>query len=52
MDRGITRLTDTWQAEYRRFRERDLSDRDYVYVWADGVHYISAGILAVRNCYW
>ena len=34
----ITRLTTQWQAEQRAFAERDLSDRDYVYVWADGVH--------------
>jgi len=36
---SITRLTDTWQAEYQAFRKRDLADRDYVYVWADGVHF-------------
>lgn len=36
---SITRLTESWEAEYRAFRERDLSDRDYVYVWADGVHF-------------
>jgi transposase-like protein len=35
----ITRLTATWQADYDAFRKRDLSDRDYVYVWADGVHF-------------
>jgi transposase-like protein len=35
----ITRLTIQWQAEHRAFVERDLSDRDYVYVWADGVHF-------------
>jgi putative transposase len=35
----ITRLTTQWQAEQRAFTERDLSDRDYVYVWADGVHF-------------
>jgi hypothetical protein len=36
---AITRLTATWEAEYHAFRGRDLSDRDYVYVWADGVHF-------------
>ena len=36
---AITRLTATWETEYRAFRQRDLSDRDYVYVWADGVHF-------------
>jgi putative transposase len=35
----ITRLTTQWQAEQQAFAERDLSDRDYVYVWADGVHF-------------
>lgn len=35
----ITRLTTQWQGEARAFAERDLGDRDYVYVWADGVHF-------------
>jgi transposase-like protein len=35
----ITRLTTQWQAEQRVFAERDLRDRDFVYVWADGVHF-------------
>ncbi len=36
---AITRLTAAWQEEHEAFRKRDLSDRDYVYVWADGVHF-------------
>ena len=28
-----------WEGEYAAFRQRDLADRDYVYVWADGVHF-------------
>jgi putative transposase len=35
----ITRLTTQWQDEQRAFMGRDLSDRDFVYVWADGVHF-------------
>ena len=35
----ITRLTTAWQAEHRAFMGRSLSDRDYVYVWVDGVHF-------------
>ena len=35
----ITRLTTQWQSEQRAFAERDLRDRDFVYVWADGVHF-------------
>ena len=35
----ITRLTTQWQDEQRSFMARDLSDRDFVYVWVDGVHF-------------
>jgi putative transposase len=35
----ITRLTVQWQAEREVFMARSLADRDYVYVWADGVHF-------------
>jgi putative transposase len=35
----ITRLTAQWQDEQRAFMGRDLSDRDFVYVWVDGVHF-------------
>ncbi len=36
---SITRMTSAWEEEYRSFRQRDLSAEDYVYVWADGVHF-------------
>jgi putative transposase len=36
---NIARLTGVWEEEYREFRKRRLEDRDYVYVWADGVHF-------------
>jgi transposase-like protein len=35
----ITRLVAAWQADYEAFCRRDLTERDYVYVWADGVHF-------------
>ena len=35
----ITRLVSSWQEEYGAWRSRSLTDRDYVYVWADGVHF-------------
>jgi putative transposase len=35
----ITRLVATWQAEYETFCRRDLAEHDYVYIWADGVHF-------------
>jgi transposase-like protein len=34
----ITKLTEQWRAEQRVFAERDLSEVDYVYLWADGIH--------------
>ena len=35
----ITRLKATWADEYRQWASSDLSDKQYVYVWADGVHF-------------
>lgn len=35
----ITRLTKQWQDEHKAFQARSLADRDFVYVWADGVHF-------------
>jgi putative transposase len=35
----ITRLTTQWQAEHQAFQRRDLHGVDYVYCWADGVHF-------------
>ena len=35
----ITRLTVQWQAEREAFLRRSLADRDYVYCWADGIHF-------------
>ncbi len=35
----ITRLTASWSAEREAFMSRSLKDRDYVYVWADGIHF-------------
>ncbi len=37
--RGDYRLTEAWQEEYRRWCEKDLSGADYVYCWADGLHF-------------
>src|SRR5436309_8541705 len=36
---AILRLTKSWTAEYEAFRQRDLTERDYIYLWADGVHF-------------
>lgn len=34
----IGRLKEEWQADYDRWQRRDLSVRNYVYIWADGVY--------------
>jgi transposase-like protein len=34
----VTRLTTQWQADHAAFMDRDLSEVDFVYVWADGIH--------------
>ena len=36
---NIARLTNGWESEYRAFQKRSLAERDYVYVWVDGVHF-------------
>src|SRR5258708_6080787 len=36
---AILRLTKVWTTEYEAFRHRDLADRDYIYLWADGIHF-------------
>jgi len=35
----VVRLKKVWEEEYRKWSERSLSDKQYVYVWADGVHF-------------
>jgi putative transposase len=35
----VTRLTKAWQEERERFANRSLADVDFVYCWADGVHF-------------
>jgi putative transposase len=35
---SVTRLTKQWQDDHTVFQQRDLKDRDFVYVWAEGVH--------------
>jgi transposase-like protein len=35
---AITRPSEHWQQEHEQFMGRDLSERDYVYLWVDGIH--------------
>jgi transposase-like protein len=34
---AVGRLLARWQADHQAFCQRDLADRDYVYIWADGI---------------
>jgi putative transposase len=36
---SINRLLTIWQEEYQAWRKRSLLDKDYVYLWADGVYF-------------
>lgn len=34
----VVRLKEQWADEYDAWMQRDLSEKEYVYVWADGIH--------------
>jgi putative transposase len=34
----ISRLKATWESDYEAWRKRDLRGKQYVYLWADGIH--------------
>ncbi len=36
---NIVRLKEIWKQEYEQWRQEDLSDKHYVYIWADGVYF-------------
>ena len=46
---SIARLKAGWQIEYDAWKGRDLSDRELVYLWADGV-YVKAGLEKEKAC--
>jgi transposase-like protein len=35
----ISRLKESWKGEYEQWAKRDLRDRNFVYIWVDGVHF-------------
>ena len=51
----ISRLKKVWEAQYAEWRKTDWSDREFVYLWADGVYFNIRGddrrcVLAVIGC--
>jgi putative transposase len=45
----ICRLKEIWRLEYEQWRQRGLSDKEYVYVWADGI-YFGVRLEDARQC--
>jgi transposase-like protein len=35
----VTRLKESWQTEYAAWNTRDLTGKNYVYIWVDGIHF-------------
>jgi len=35
----VTRLKTSWEGEFQEWNQRSLEGKQYVYVWADGVHF-------------
>ena len=46
---NIVRLKALWDDEYQRWCRRDLTDKHYVYIWADGL-YFNVRLAADRPC--
>ena len=36
---SVVRMTESWQHEYDDWNKRDLTGKQYVYVWADGIYF-------------
>lgn len=45
----ISRLKAEWYEQYLKWRKRDLTNKKYVYFWADGV-YLQARMESEKNC--
>jgi transposase-like protein len=46
----VTRLTEQWTAEWDQWRKRELTGREYVYIWADGIH-VNVRLEEDRQCF-
>ncbi|MCR5763400.1 MAG: transposase [Treponema sp.] len=45
----IIRLTKDWVNEFQEWKKRDLTGKEYVYVWADGV-YVKSRLDGEKTC--
>jgi len=46
---NIVRLKAKWEEEYRSWNRRDLSGKEYVYMWVDGLH-VNVRLDEERSC--
>ena len=46
---NISRLTKVWEEEYEEWQDRDLSGKEYIYFWADGI-YFNVRLSSDRPC--
>jgi transposase-like protein len=46
---NIVRLKEGWEQDYRTWEQRDLGEKEYVYIWVDGV-YFNVRLSADRPC--
>ena len=46
---SVVRLKAVWEREYQQWTRRDLSDKRYVYFWADGLH-VNVRLDEQRSC--
>ena len=36
---NIVRLKNDWELEFKEFSQRDMTDKHYIYLWADGIYF-------------
>lgn len=36
---NVVRLKETWEVEHKEWQQRDLTEKKYVYIWADGIYF-------------
>ena len=46
---NVVRMKSCWEQEYRGWCRRDLSDKRYAYIWADGIH-VNVRLDEERSC--
>jgi putative transposase len=45
----VSKLKSTWELEYNSWRKRDLTGKNYIYIWADGI-YLQARMAESKHC--